>query len=268
MHHHGHLTHDEEEDTLLTGDNAQQRPRRFSHPLTRWKAHPFWYVRPSTRRATSVHLGRCRLIPVILVFSMSVGIFNLVINVCALTGTRSEVLQLHQGFRFTRLSRAGPSVVTRQTSVTLLTCRAVAALMYRLGQQRYKQVCYSVFTQVYVSLSTLVYVRRRHLHECTECHLNRFLESTGGCPRSKTHSHHLHLRRSRHVRPVPCFNRLKLIVFHTREAVFVLVMRSGSFFGRNAEQLIYVGPVVEGFVGGLSTFNGVVHAFVFRSFLK
>jgi hypothetical protein len=47
-----------------------------------------------------------------------------------------------------------------------------------------------------------------------------------------------------------------------REAVFILVMRHNSFFGRYAEQLILVGPVVEGLTGGLSTFNGVVHAYV------
>ncbi|CAA7267114.1 unnamed protein product [Cyclocybe aegerita] len=46
------------------------------------------------------------------------------------------------------------------------------------------------------------------------------------------------------------------------EAVFVLVMRPNTFFGRYAEQLILVGPVIEGFVGGLSTFNGVVHAYI------
>ncbi|PPQ67486.1 hypothetical protein CVT25_006027 [Psilocybe cyanescens] len=46
------------------------------------------------------------------------------------------------------------------------------------------------------------------------------------------------------------------------EAVFVFVMRPNSFFGRYAETLILVGPVVEGFVGGLSTFNGVVHAYI------
>ncbi|PPQ71192.1 hypothetical protein CVT24_010010 [Panaeolus cyanescens] len=46
------------------------------------------------------------------------------------------------------------------------------------------------------------------------------------------------------------------------ESVFVLVMRPDSIFGRHAEQLILVGPVVEGFVGGLSTFNGVFHAYI------
>ncbi|KAJ3514068.1 hypothetical protein NLJ89_g2588 [Agrocybe chaxingu] len=39
-------------------------------------------------------------------------------------------------------------------------------------------------------------------------------------------------------------------------------MRPNTFFGRYAEQLILVGPVIEGFVGGLSTFNGVVHAYI------
>ena len=45
-----------------------------------------------------------------------------------------------------------------------------------------------------------------------------------------------------------------------REVVFVLVMKPQSFFGKYAEHLILVGPILEGFVGGLSTFNGVVHA--------
>jgi hypothetical protein len=43
-------------------------------------------------------------------------------------------------------------------------------------------------------------------------------------------------------------------------------MRQNSFFGRHAEPLIYLGPIVEGFVGGISTFNGVVHALVFTTF--
>jgi len=38
------------------------------------------------------------------------------------------------------------------------------------------------------------------------------------------------------------------------------VMRPHSLFERHAEKLILVGPIIEGFVGGLSTFNGVVHA--------
>ncbi|KAF5327010.1 hypothetical protein D9619_004881 [Psilocybe cf. subviscida] len=47
------------------------------------------------------------------------------------------------------------------------------------------------------------------------------------------------------------------------EAVFVLVMRPNSIFGgRHAESFILVGPVIEGFVGGLSTFNGVFHAYI------
>ena len=44
--------------------------------------------------------------------------------------------------------------------------------------------------------------------------------------------------------------------------MFLLVMQPNTIFFRHAEQLILVGPVVEGFVGGLSTFNGVFHAFV------
>lgn len=46
------------------------------------------------------------------------------------------------------------------------------------------------------------------------------------------------------------------------EAVFMLVMRPESFFGRRAERVILVGPVIEGLTGGLSTFNGVVHAYI------
>ncbi|KAJ3534373.1 hypothetical protein NMY22_g6953 [Coprinellus aureogranulatus] len=46
------------------------------------------------------------------------------------------------------------------------------------------------------------------------------------------------------------------------ESVFVLVMRPNSVFGHYAEKPILVGPILEGFVGGLSTFNGVVHAYI------
>ncbi|KAF9048410.1 major facilitator superfamily domain-containing protein [Panaeolus papilionaceus] len=46
------------------------------------------------------------------------------------------------------------------------------------------------------------------------------------------------------------------------EAVFVLVMRPDTIFGRHAERFILVGPIIEGFVGGLSTFNGVFHAYI------
>ena len=42
----------------------------------------------------------------------------------------------------------------------------------------------------------------------------------------------------------------------------MLVMKSDTIFGRHAENLILVGPILEGLVGGLSTFNGVVHAYV------
>ncbi|KAF8638310.1 hypothetical protein AX17_002330 [Amanita inopinata Kibby_2008] len=45
------------------------------------------------------------------------------------------------------------------------------------------------------------------------------------------------------------------------EFAFILVMRTNSVFGRYAEHLILVGPIVEGLVGGLSAFNGVVHAY-------
>ncbi|KIL67629.1 hypothetical protein M378DRAFT_1022862 [Amanita muscaria Koide BX008] len=46
------------------------------------------------------------------------------------------------------------------------------------------------------------------------------------------------------------------------EFVFVLVMRPNTVFGRYAEHLILLGPIVEGFVGALATLNGVVHAYI------
>ncbi|KAF8968173.1 major facilitator superfamily domain-containing protein [Flammula alnicola] len=46
------------------------------------------------------------------------------------------------------------------------------------------------------------------------------------------------------------------------EGVFMLVMRPDSLFGQYAEHFILLGPIFEGFVGGLSTFNGVTHAYI------
>lgn len=45
------------------------------------------------------------------------------------------------------------------------------------------------------------------------------------------------------------------------ETFYVLVMNPRSVFGRHAEQFILVGPILEGLIGGLSAFNGVVHAY-------
>ncbi|KAH0585164.1 hypothetical protein H2248_008420 [Termitomyces sp. 'cryptogamus'] len=45
------------------------------------------------------------------------------------------------------------------------------------------------------------------------------------------------------------------------ELTYVLVMRQESLFGRHAEGFILAGPILEGLVGGLSSFNGVVHAY-------
>jgi len=44
------------------------------------------------------------------------------------------------------------------------------------------------------------------------------------------------------------------------DIIYILVTRPGSIFFRYAEQIIAVGPFIEGFVGGISTFNGAVHA--------
>ncbi|THU91914.1 MFS general substrate transporter [Dendrothele bispora CBS 962.96] len=46
------------------------------------------------------------------------------------------------------------------------------------------------------------------------------------------------------------------------EIVFILVTRPNTMFSRNAEQFIMVGPVMDGLVGGLSAYNGVVHAYI------
>jgi hypothetical protein len=45
-------------------------------------------------------------------------------------------------------------------------------------------------------------------------------------------------------------------------------MQTDSIFGRHAERLILIGPIAEGFVGGLSTFNGAFHAFVLRDIVQ
>ncbi|KAJ3920154.1 hypothetical protein F5877DRAFT_89606 [Lentinula edodes] len=45
------------------------------------------------------------------------------------------------------------------------------------------------------------------------------------------------------------------------ELVYLLVTRENTPFYSYAEQFIMVGPVLDGFVGGLSAFNGVVHAY-------
>ncbi|KAJ3878225.1 major facilitator superfamily domain-containing protein [Lentinula edodes] len=45
------------------------------------------------------------------------------------------------------------------------------------------------------------------------------------------------------------------------ELVYLLVTRENTPFHSYAEQFIMVGPVLDGFVGGLSAFNGVVHAY-------
>ncbi|KAF6754593.1 hypothetical protein DFP72DRAFT_1125319 [Ephemerocybe angulata] len=60
----------------------------------------------------------------------------------------------------------------------------------------------------------------------------------------------------------PSSLRESLIDVYFREAVFVLVMKPDSWFGRYGEKAILVGPILEGLVGGLSTFNGVVHAYI------
>ncbi|KAJ7429013.1 hypothetical protein FB451DRAFT_1334077 [Mycena latifolia] len=47
-----------------------------------------------------------------------------------------------------------------------------------------------------------------------------------------------------------------------RELVFILVSGSISAITRRGETFILIGPVFEGLCGGLSVFNGVVHAYV------
>ncbi|KAJ7066999.1 hypothetical protein C8F01DRAFT_1119920 [Mycena amicta] len=50
--------------------------------------------------------------------------------------------------------------------------------------------------------------------------------------------------------------------FIAMELIFVLVSGSNTAITSRAELFILIGPVLEGFAGGLSVFNGVVHAYV------
>ncbi|KAJ8503024.1 hypothetical protein ONZ45_g11222 [Pleurotus djamor] len=45
------------------------------------------------------------------------------------------------------------------------------------------------------------------------------------------------------------------------DIIVVLIVDTDSVFSRYGEQLIVLGPVVDGLLGGLSAFNGVVHAY-------
>ncbi|KAJ7285049.1 major facilitator superfamily domain-containing protein [Mycena rebaudengoi] len=55
---------------------------------------------------------------------------------------------------------------------------------------------------------------------------------------------------------------LSVAGFISMETVFILVSGSVSAITRRGEAFILVGPVLEGMVGGLSVFNGVVHAYI------
>ncbi|KAK2460325.1 hypothetical protein APHAL10511_007714 [Amanita phalloides] len=46
------------------------------------------------------------------------------------------------------------------------------------------------------------------------------------------------------------------------EFVFILVMQPNTLFSRHAEQLLLLGPLAEGVVGAIATFNGVIHAYI------
>lgn len=47
-----------------------------------------------------------------------------------------------------------------------------------------------------------------------------------------------------------------------RELMFALVNIKGSFFAEHAQAFIILGAVFDGSIGGLSVFNGVIHASV------
>lgn len=51
-------------------------------------------------------------------------------------------------------------------------------------------------------------------------------------------------------------------IFIRRELVFVLVTLDNSFIAAYAKQFLLLGFIIDGAVGGLSAFNGVVHAYV------
>ena len=53
---------------------------------------------------------------------------------------------------------------------------------------------------------------------------------------------------------------LRITLTLHREVFHVLVMNPDSIFGAYAEQFILVGPILEGLVGALSSYNGIVHS--------
>ncbi|KAJ6619811.1 major facilitator superfamily domain-containing protein [Mycena sp. CBHHK59/15] len=53
-----------------------------------------------------------------------------------------------------------------------------------------------------------------------------------------------------------------IVGFIAMEIVFILVSGSITAITRRGEAFIIVGPILEGMVGGLSVFNGVVHAYI------
>lgn len=56
---------------------------------------------------------------------------------------------------------------------------------------------------------------------------------------------------------------LRIVLFSDiviREFVFVLVRWPNSMFSRYAEQVLLMGPIVEGLVGSYPAFSGVIHA--------
>ena len=100
-----------------------------------------------------------------------------------------------------------------------------------------------------------------HNNERPQRNFDRLLESVGRYTRTKAHPFNLSYRSPLDARMfLSGMTSQKLTRNLHRESVFVLVMKPNSLFGRHAERLILLGPIFEGFVGGLSTFHGAVHA--------
>lgn len=81
-----------------------------------------------------------RLLPVILVFSMSASTIRLPLSPYAHTVTRSAVSRPHPEYKSTRPLHVARSWTTRLISQASLTYQGATAPMSKPGQQRYKLV--------------------------------------------------------------------------------------------------------------------------------
>jgi hypothetical protein len=116
----------------------------------------------------------------------------------------------------------------------------------------------------YITWSLHIRLKHTNSHhnayERLECNYNRILESPRRYPWSETDFGTIsgwcpcHVPSCLHL--LYCASHLLCL----REFFHVLVMNPNSIFGAHAEQVILVGPILEGLVGALSSYNGIVHS--------